>query len=120
MTGEDLANNIRKIRVLKGYSQETMAQALSISQKTYSRIENNEVSPAFEQILKIADTLNVSIGNLLSFDDRIVFNNKIENQHSGDFKVYNNTDIDFVVQLYERLILEKDEMIRTLKASNTQ
>ncbi len=114
MTGSDLANNIRKIRVLKGYSQDVLADSLGISQKTYSRIENNETSPTFEQILKITEILQLSLGSLFAFDDRIVFNNSIENQHSGEFKVYNNTEIDFVVHLYERLLKEKDLRINEL------
>ncbi|MGB0254704.1 MAG: helix-turn-helix domain-containing protein [Flavobacteriaceae bacterium] len=40
---KNLTQNIRKIRELKGYSQQYVAIALNISQRQYSRLENNEV-----------------------------------------------------------------------------
>ena len=42
--------NIRKIRELKGFSQDYMAQQLSISQRQYSRIEKNETEIALSKL----------------------------------------------------------------------
>ncbi|MAZ37435.1 helix-turn-helix domain-containing protein [Salibacteraceae bacterium] len=38
----DIGLNIKKVRELKGYTQDYVAQQLAISQRQYSRIEQNE------------------------------------------------------------------------------
>ena len=74
-----VAENIKKLRELKGYSQEYMAEKIGISRGTYSNMETNEKSLTFEGIEKIATVLDVSPLDLLNFSDRLVFNNCTNN-----------------------------------------
>jgi transcriptional regulator with XRE-family HTH domain len=62
----EVGNKIRKIRLKKGYSQEYMAFNLHISQKTYSRIENNQSKCDIDRLVKIADLLEVDIGYIIN------------------------------------------------------
>lgn len=117
MTDQELGDNIRKIRELRGISQQFLADALEISQKNISRIENGQSSPTFNSLIKICDVLDVDLKVILDFDEKFVFNNIINNQNGtvGEFIAYNNTEVEKLEKLYEKLLIEKDEMIQLLK-----
>lgn len=68
-----VGQNIRKIRDLKGYSQEFMALELEISQRNYSRIENNELELHLNRLEKICKILDVSPQEILDFDAHLIF-----------------------------------------------
>jgi transcriptional regulator with XRE-family HTH domain len=70
---------IRKVRSLRRLSKENLAAELGISQKAYSKIENGSTEVTVSRLQKIADTLGISLAELLSFDDKLMFNN--HNQH---------------------------------------
>lgn len=116
MTDVELGENIRKIRELKGFSQQVFGNELTISQKQVSRIETGKTSVTFLLLNRICKVLDVDLKTLLNFDDKFIYNNNNHNQNGGEFIAYNNTDIDKVEKLYERLLKEKDEMIKSLKA----
>ncbi len=50
---KNFGNNIRKIRRSKGLSQKNLADALKITDATFSRYESGEILPNAEQIWKI-------------------------------------------------------------------
>lgn len=75
MTDVKVAENIRKIRELKGFSQEYMASQLSISQKAYSNIETGRKKMDKDLLEEIATTLDIDPLRLITFDERILFEN---------------------------------------------
>lgn len=111
----EVGGNIKKVRELRNYSQKALANEINVSQKQISRIENNDVSPTMEQVFKICNFLNVTIQELLDFTENNIFNNINTQQQGGEFVVYNNTEIEQIKSLYERLLKEKDEVIAVLK-----
>lgn len=68
----NIGSNIKKIRELKSYSQEYIAQELGISQPSYARIENGTVSPKVARLQRIAGILKVELSVL--FDTTNYFN----------------------------------------------
>lgn len=114
----DVGENIRKIRDLKGFSQQALAESIGISQKQLSRIETNQISPTLEILEKICEALNISLKALLQFKDEIVFNNINENHGGGEFIAYNNTDVKQIENLYKQLLAEKDKIIALLEQKN--
>lgn len=70
---KNLTQNIRKIRELKGYSQQYVAIALNISQRQYSRLENNGVDIKISILKKIATILEVPVVKLFAFDENLLF-----------------------------------------------
>lgn len=70
-----IGENIRKIRELKGYSQEYMAQKLGISQRTYSSIESQNDKIDGERLKAIAAILEVNVLDILAFNDKVFFAN---------------------------------------------
>lgn len=120
MTNQELGENIRKLRELKGLSQQNLADEINLNQRTISRIENGNLSPKFDVIVQISKTLGVSLNQLLAFNEQLIFNNYIHSQQGGSFVAYNNTEIEKVEKLYQKLLNEKDEIITLLKeAKNT-
>ena len=63
-----IGEKIRKVRELKGYSQEYLAIKLGISQKTYSKLESNQSRLDFTRLDKIATIFEIDIIQLLSFN----------------------------------------------------
>jgi transcriptional regulator with XRE-family HTH domain len=61
-----LANNIRRLRESKSYSQEYMAAKMGLSQNGYSKIELNQTRLTVERLLIIAKLLGTEAGNLLA------------------------------------------------------
>ena len=116
----DIGENIRKVRDLKGFSQQALAESIGLSQKQLSRIETNQVSPTFDTLEKICEALGISLKNLLQFNEDFVFNNVVETQNGGEFIAYNNTDIKQIENLYKQLLVEKDKIISMLEAKVSQ
>ncbi len=116
MTNQELGENVRKIRELKGFSQQNLADEIKVDQKTISRIEKGDLSPKFETLVAISKALGVSLSQLLSFNENLIFNNYSQYQQGGQFVAYNNNEIEKVENLYKQLLKEKDEVIELLKA----
>lgn len=68
-------NKIRSLRMLRGYSQEAMADKLGIQQTAYSRIETNQQKLTAELLEKIAAELGVSTADIMSPEPIIIQNN---------------------------------------------
>ena len=81
--------NIRKVRELKGFSQDYMAEKLKISQASYARIENEHTQITVNRLFELADILNTDI--LDFFDEKLI-------------------------NSYEERLKEKDEQISLLKS----
>lgn len=116
MTNQELGENVRKIRELKGFSQQNLADEIKVDQKTISRIEKGDLSPKFETLVAISKSLSINLSQLLSFNDSLIFNNYNQYQQGGNYNTYINTEIEKVEKLYKQLLNEKDEMIALLKA----
>ncbi len=63
-TGE----KIRQIRLMKGYSQENLADMLSISTTAYGDIERNKTELTISRATEIAKVLSVGIVDLLDIE----------------------------------------------------
>ena len=107
-------DNIRKIRELKNISQEFVANELGITTRAYSKIETGETQLTINRLDKICKILNVTPQELLGFDSALIFNNNFHNEQ-GTQQAFNNTDIQQVKELYERLLKEKDKVISVLE-----
>ncbi len=103
-------DNIKKIRMMKGYTQEYMADKLGIAQNTYSKYENNSEKLPFETIERIAEVLEVSLNEITS-NDPIIINNQSSNKGAqGRIENYYSDQKD----LFEKLIESKNREIESL------
>ncbi len=59
-----LGRRIRMLREAKGFSQETFAHHAGLERSYYGRIERGEINVTARNLIKIAKTLDVSVGEL--------------------------------------------------------
>lgn len=103
---------IRKVREIKSFSQEYVANKLSISQSAYSNIENGKTPITDENLNTIASILEVNPEVIKGFNDQVVFNSCSQ---SGQFNTYISNPVEKVEQLYEEVVLQLKERIRHLE-----
>ena len=68
-----IGRKIERIRELKGIKQETLANALGISQQSVSKIEKSENIDS-EKLELVAKVLGVSAENIRDFNEDAIFN----------------------------------------------
>lgn len=56
---------LKELRKKKGYTQEKMSNLLEIGQSAYAKWENGKSEPTLDNIIKLAEFLNVSVDKLL-------------------------------------------------------
>jgi transcriptional regulator with XRE-family HTH domain len=87
-----IANKIRKLREIKGYSQEYMAIATEISQRQYQRLESGEHDMSLSRLERICTALDISTDQLFGFDEKFVFENCTNNTGMGKVTINNSPD----------------------------
>ncbi len=109
---------IRKLRELKGYSQEYVASQLGMVQTNYSKIERGETKDiTVKRLEEIAKVLEVTPATILNFDEKQVFNSTFNNQSGnlGDNIVLMKNSFDRERQQYEASLKHRDEEIAFLR-----
>ncbi|MFC6875643.1 helix-turn-helix domain-containing protein [Flavobacterium myungsuense] len=104
----NIGDKIRKVRELKGFTQDFMAGKLEMSQRAYSKIENNDIKLDWGRIEDISKILEIEPTDLVSFDDSLVFNNCVQ---SGKFQVFNNNFPDELKKSYEDRIAHLEQEV---------
>ena len=86
----NIGDKIRKVRELKGFTQDFMAGKLEMSQRAYSKIENNDIKLDWGRIEDISKILEIEPFDLISFDDNLVFNNSPQSGKNNTNTINNN------------------------------
>ena len=105
-----IGEKIRKIRAIKGYSQEFMASQLKMTQNNYSRIELDHGKLNLGTLAEIAKVLAVDPIDILKFDEQYVFNSISHNQTGGETK-------SGIFQM-EALVNELKDELKYLRSEN--
>jgi transcriptional regulator with XRE-family HTH domain len=115
-----IGNKIRKIREFKNISSQDMADRMNMSLQGYGRIERDEVSINVERLLEVAGIFDMKPEDVLSFDEKVVFNNygEIKDNAGVCQSVNNGTYTGFpaeIKELYEKQIKLLEEQVELLK-----
>jgi len=113
--------NIKRLREIMGVKQEALARQLNITQQSFSEMEKRELIEE-ATLEKVAEALNVPVGAIKNMTEESVmkfiynFNDKIENKGTfiSSHNNYNDCSfnpIDKIVELYERILKEKEEKL---------
>lgn len=110
-----IPNKLRKLRMLKEYSQEAVAEELGVSQKTYSNMENGKTQITLQTLKKLADLYDFPFKQLISSDllnihDYISLDDNIL---KGDF-LHHHLNAEYVESLKQQ-ILDLRERVNDLK-----
>lgn len=126
-----VGNKIHKIRELKNITPKDMADRLNITISGYQKIERDEVSVNMERLEEIAGIFEMKPEEVLSFDEKVVFN--ITNNHqpvtgyiihhtvSEETKALYNDKIKLLEEkngFLEERIKSRDEVVAKLQEEN--
>ncbi len=109
----ELGKKLRTLRELKGFTQENISDHISMSQKTYSLLENGRADIKMGDLEKISDFMGISIPDILSFNEKQVIHN-IQNSHYVGQNFFNTEEMpDWKSEIEQRLatIEEKLQLI---------
>lgn len=76
--GDDEMNGLKSIRIAKGIKQKDIAEVLGITQSAYNHYESGRSQPDINTLKKLADFYNISVDDLLNYDDEVSFGRKIK------------------------------------------
>lgn len=96
-----IGNKIRKVREIKGFTQEYMSEKLNLSQRAYSKIEREEIKLDWQRINEIANILNLDPVDLVTFDDSLIFHNC--SQSGKAHTIYNQFPEELKIQYEKRI-----------------
>ena len=99
---------IKTIRLLRGFTQEYVADKLDIKQNTYSKIESGQTRLDVDILKKLAEILGVSQADIINNQPTII-NFEANNSNRDTDHFYHKRD--FV----EKIIASKDSEIQYLK-----
>jgi transcriptional regulator with XRE-family HTH domain len=114
-----IGNKIRKVRELKNITPKDMADRLNMSTQGYSKIERDEVALNLDRLLEIAGIFEMKPEELLTFDEKMVFNNT-ENKGGNNGINYGtfNAFPEEMKELYDKQIKLLEEQNQFLKEQN--
>lgn len=118
---DSVLESIKEIRKKKGYSHEYMAHMLDLSQVAYTKLESNQTKLTVERLYKIAEILEVEIGELLDIQPSNQFNQTNKDSSTGylqqieNFHQENKEQNEKIIALYEQRIEDKETVITELK-----
>ena len=113
--------NVKRIREMLGVKQDALAFDLGLSQQAISQLEQKEALDA-EMLEKIAKVLKVPIEAIKNFDEQAAINIIATTFSSHDHSTMNGVNfyptfnpIDKVIELYERMLKDKNDLIEKLE-----
>lgn len=121
-----IGQRIKKMRELKNFTQGYVAEKIGISQAAYSDIEKDKTDVSMSRLEQIATVLEVTPTNILTFDEKIVFNVQ---ENKGLANIFKNTTDTAIIDrieaatqnritelkaLYEDRLADKDKEIARL------
>jgi transcriptional regulator with XRE-family HTH domain len=109
-----IGEKIRKIREMKGISQEYLATQLDISPQAYGKIEREETKLDFGRLEVIAKLMQVDPLDIVNFDESQVFNNTFNNhaEHQKNFILHNNEQVNPIIEKTFTLLQEEIHQLR--------
>ncbi len=114
--------NVKRFREMLGIKQESFADQLNMSQQTISRLESREEIED-ELLDRIAKILNVPVDAIKNLSDENAVNiisNTFQDESAANVNSTNHfrcnfNPLDKVIELYERIVKEKEEQIIALE-----
>lgn len=80
-----IGSKLKRIREIKGLSQTEVAEKLFISQRAYSDIENDKTKLDLERLENLSSIFEMDTLDVLTFDEKKVFNNTFNDTSKGLF-----------------------------------
>ncbi len=112
-----IGDKVKKIREIKGLTQEDLAQKLNITSQAYSKLERNKTKMDEDRLEQIAENLGVSVDMIRAFEPNSLFINSLHAIGDNAKTVINHNENQ---QLIEIISKAKDEIIAQQKDTITR
>ena len=114
LRGESNPNRIKKMRQVKGVSQQDVAKALGLTRQAIALYETGQREPKLETWQKLANYFGVSVPSLMGLDE--ITTNKIymfQGNHLGDysFAVLATSETEAWELIKERIASNKNQFL---------
>jgi transcriptional regulator with XRE-family HTH domain len=108
-----IGDKIKKLREIRGFSQEYMAERMGISQAGYSKMERETTDLTLTRLEQIANVLEINPMDLIAMDEKIVFNNcnRFYGYILGGTNHINGALADDERKIYEDKIALQEELL---------
>lgn len=105
----NIGQNIKKLRELRNYTQQYMAENLGMSQSGYGKLERGQSDMSLLKLFKIAEVLEVNIDAILKFNVELILQQeKIVSENLGD--PLSKQNMQHIHQILSEINFLKDEM----------
>ena len=109
-----LGQNIRKLRELRNFTQQYMAEKLEMTQGNYARIENEEIHLSDDRLQKISGLLGYSTEFIIQFDVEKI-HDMVSEKKDPSKDVFSFQISPELKQLYESRINSLESYVHELK-----
>ncbi|WP_445710762.1 helix-turn-helix domain-containing protein [Flavobacterium sp.] len=99
-----IGNKIRLLRESKGFSQESIAQELGITQPSYARLEKQDERISITRLIQIATLLKTTVGDLIGEKAQKVINQQNSEYASAYVDSIINADKEHIATLKEEIV----------------
>lgn len=112
---ESVGKKLKELRKSSGFTLEEICEQLSISPSTYTRMEKGETATWTSMIDKICGFYKIEPEELLLSEEKYVLINNNQNGGSTTLtgNIINNLS-EKVIELYERMLSDKDKKIEDI------
>lgn len=102
---EILGERIKELRNARGLTQEQVAEKISVSRQKYARIENGTNSITLDILSKVADVLNVTVGDITRvLDETPGVEYRVGSNNSSSEEIFEMLDLFYANKhLYKKL-----------------
>jgi transcriptional regulator with XRE-family HTH domain len=114
-----IGTKIKRIREMRGITQEEIAEELNLTAQAYGRMERGETSISAERLGKIAEKLGVNNDEIMRYDEtKYVISGNSNNGEANENGVQFNLNIyesDIAVEALKETIKNQQEQIKFLQ-----
>ncbi|MDQ6575774.1 MAG: helix-turn-helix transcriptional regulator [Haemophilus parahaemolyticus] len=117
----EVHDKIRVMREINQWSQEEMAEKLSMSPNGYAKIERGQSSINLDKLQQIANVFNIDMGELITSQDKSFFfsigDHSNNNSYFGasNMLAAENEKLNSLLAMKDTLLAQKDAEIVALK-----
>lgn len=99
----NIGNKIRVLREQKGYSQESLAQELGLTQPSYARLEKQDERISITRLMQIATILKTTVAELIDEKAQKIINQQNSENPSAYVDTIINADKEHIATLKEEI-----------------
>ena len=117
----EVHDKIRVMREINQWSQEEMAEKLSMSPNGYAKIERGQSSINLDKLQQIANVFNIDMGELITSQDKSFFfsigdySNNNSYFGASNMLAAENEKLNSLLEMNDTLLAQKDDEIKALK-----